>query len=128
MDATAILEQGLTDLADVLQARKVEYALIGGLAVEYHGFARGTEDIDLVLEDPISIMQPLWSVALAIGLEAMTGAQPVACIDRDFDKGATLMQVDASLTLDRLRRIGVAQLHFRHLRLRQVGHRADRSL
>lgn len=49
MDPTAILEQGLTELADVFQARGVQYALIGGLAVEYHGFSRGTEDIDLVL-------------------------------------------------------------------------------
>ena len=33
------------------------------------------EEIDLELEDPISIMQPLWSVALAIGVAAMTDEQ-----------------------------------------------------
>ena len=33
------------------------------------------EEIDLDLEDPIAIMQPLWSVALALGIEPMTAAQ-----------------------------------------------------
>jgi aspartyl-tRNA(Asn)/glutamyl-tRNA(Gln) amidotransferase subunit A len=33
------------------------------------------EDVDLALEDPISIMQPLWAVALAIALEPMSPAQ-----------------------------------------------------
>jgi aspartyl-tRNA(Asn)/glutamyl-tRNA(Gln) amidotransferase subunit A len=33
------------------------------------------EEVDLTLEDPISIMQPLWAVALAIALEPMSQAQ-----------------------------------------------------
>lgn len=69
MDATTILEQGLTELADVLQARKVEYALIGGLAVEYHGFARGTEDIDLVLSVPQMVLPAVLNDLQARGFE-----------------------------------------------------------
>ena len=33
------------------------------------------EELDLVLEDPISIMQPLWSVAVALAIEPMTPHQ-----------------------------------------------------
>jgi aspartyl-tRNA(Asn)/glutamyl-tRNA(Gln) amidotransferase subunit A len=33
------------------------------------------EEINLALEDPISIMQPLWSVALAMAIEPMSAAQ-----------------------------------------------------
>jgi aspartyl-tRNA(Asn)/glutamyl-tRNA(Gln) amidotransferase subunit A len=33
------------------------------------------EPLDLKLDDPISIMQPLWSVALAMAIEPMTGQQ-----------------------------------------------------
>lgn len=33
------------------------------------------EEVDVALEDPISIMQPLWAVALAIALEPMSQAQ-----------------------------------------------------
>ena len=52
MDATEILQQGLTELAEVLEARKVPYALIGGLAVSYRSLTRATEDIDLALSVP----------------------------------------------------------------------------
>jgi hypothetical protein len=41
------------DLADRLSQRGVTYAIIGGHAVNYHGYLRATEDIDLVfLRDP----------------------------------------------------------------------------
>lgn len=69
MDPTAILEQGLTELAEVLQARAVHYALIGGLAVEYHGFARGTEDIDLLLSVPQLVLPVVLDDLSARGFE-----------------------------------------------------------
>jgi len=52
MDATKILEQGLTELAEVFEARRVPYALIGGIAVGYRSLYRNTEDIDLLLSVP----------------------------------------------------------------------------
>src|SRR6185436_8352405 len=33
------------------------------------------EELDLELEDPIAIMQPLWAVALALAIAPMTAAQ-----------------------------------------------------
>lgn len=52
MDATETLQQALTERAEVLEARRVPYALIGGLAVGNHGLSRATEDIDLVVSVP----------------------------------------------------------------------------
>jgi len=37
------------------------------------------ESVDLALDDPISIMQPLWAVALALAVAPMTSAQRALC-------------------------------------------------
>ncbi|HTS52718.1 MAG TPA: amidase [Burkholderiales bacterium] len=37
------------------------------------------EQVDLALDDPISIMQPLWAVALALAVAPMTAAQRALC-------------------------------------------------
>lgn len=39
----------LEELARVLHQHKVEYAVIGGTAMMFHGFPRATKDIDLLL-------------------------------------------------------------------------------
>ena len=41
--------------------------------------ARQVEEIDLNLEDPIAIMQPLWAVALALAIAPMTPEQRAMC-------------------------------------------------
>ncbi len=41
---------------------------VGALA----GLSAQVEEIEFTLDDPISIMQPLWSVALALGVASMT--------------------------------------------------------
>jgi len=41
------LPQDFKDFLRLLDAEEVEYLLIGGYAVAYHGFPRATEDIDL---------------------------------------------------------------------------------
>ena len=50
-------------------------ALVDQGARQFEALGAIVEEIDLELEDPISIMQPLWSVALAIGVAAMTDEQ-----------------------------------------------------
>jgi aspartyl-tRNA(Asn)/glutamyl-tRNA(Gln) amidotransferase subunit A len=40
------------------------------------------EEIDLALDDPIEIMQPLWAVALAIAIDPMSEAQRARSIRR----------------------------------------------
>ena len=41
------LPQDFKDFLRLLDAERVEYLLIGGYAVAYHGYPRATEDIDL---------------------------------------------------------------------------------
>lgn len=42
-------QHDLEDLVKVLNQHKVEYAVIGGTAMMFHGFPRATKDIDLLL-------------------------------------------------------------------------------
>jgi aspartyl-tRNA(Asn)/glutamyl-tRNA(Gln) amidotransferase subunit A len=44
-------------------------------ARRFEALGARVEEIDLELDDPISIMQPLWSVALALGVAAMNDEQ-----------------------------------------------------
>jgi aspartyl-tRNA(Asn)/glutamyl-tRNA(Gln) amidotransferase subunit A len=50
-------------------------ALVEQGARRFEALGANVEEIDLELEDPISIMQPLWAVALALGVSPMTEAQ-----------------------------------------------------
>ena len=43
------VHQALTDLSRRLEDEGIAYALIGGMALGYHGFVRVTQDIDLLL-------------------------------------------------------------------------------
>jgi hypothetical protein len=44
------LREELSRLVDLLEREGVDYALCGGLAVAFHGYARFTKDIDLLVE------------------------------------------------------------------------------
>lgn len=45
--ATTRLPSDFRDFLKLLRARRVEYLLIGGYAVSYHGYARATADMDI---------------------------------------------------------------------------------
>ena len=38
------------ELIDILEKKEVNYIIIGGMAINLHGFARNTKDIDIFLE------------------------------------------------------------------------------
>ncbi len=50
-------------------------ALVDQGARAFESLGASVEEIDLDLDDPISIMQPLWSVALALGVAPMSDEQ-----------------------------------------------------
>ena len=50
-------------------------ALVDKGAHAFEALGASVEEIDLELDDPIAIMQPLWAVALALGVSPMTTAQ-----------------------------------------------------
>lgn len=82
VDYRAGLDQGIGGMR-VAYSRTLGYARVdaevaelterGVRALEHLG--AHVEEIDLALSDPIDIMAPLWSVALAMGVQSMTAAQ-----------------------------------------------------
>ena len=61
-------ERGLLAILAILVANEVEFLLVGGLAVGYHGYSRATKDIDIVPAPDAGNLDKLW-VAL-VDLEA----------------------------------------------------------
>ncbi len=53
--------------------------LVDRAVSEFATLGAQVEELDLVLEDPIHIMQPLWAVALALAVEPMSPAQRALC-------------------------------------------------
>jgi aspartyl-tRNA(Asn)/glutamyl-tRNA(Gln) amidotransferase subunit A len=53
--------------------------LVDRAVVELEALGAWVEELDLVLEDPINIMQPLWAVALALAIEPMSREQRALC-------------------------------------------------
>ena len=41
---------GWLDFAETLRSRNVRFAIIGGHAVNFHGYLRATEDLDIVFQ------------------------------------------------------------------------------
>jgi len=46
-----IIHDDLKDLLHILNANNVEYVIIGGYAVAFHGFIRATKDIDILFRN-----------------------------------------------------------------------------
>jgi hypothetical protein len=59
------------DLLRVLCEHEVEFVLIGGLAVAFHGFRRATKDLDIVPEQSVENLTRLWNTLEQI--EAVPG-------------------------------------------------------
>ena len=59
---------GMFDLIDLLSSNKVDYVLVGGLAVALHGYQRVTMDVDVVLEMNEANLDRFIAAAEAAGL------------------------------------------------------------
>jgi hypothetical protein len=46
-----IIQDDLKDLFRLLNAKSVEYVIVGGYAVAFHGFVRATKDIDILFNN-----------------------------------------------------------------------------
>lgn len=62
------------DLFRALHRHRVEYALIGGLAVALHGVVRNTMDIDISVVMSPENLQHLIAAARELGLTALKAA------------------------------------------------------
>jgi hypothetical protein len=68
LDASAILA--------TLAAHKVDYLVIGGLAVQAHGHPRTTQDLDLVPEPSSRNLRRLHAALTELGARSVGGAEP----------------------------------------------------
>jgi aspartyl-tRNA(Asn)/glutamyl-tRNA(Gln) amidotransferase subunit A len=86
IDYTKDLDQGVKGLrigySPTLGYAKVDAdvaSLVKQAVNEFTQLGAEVEELDLKLDDPISIMQPLWAVALALAVAPMSPAQRAMC-------------------------------------------------
>lgn len=84
------LTRDFSEFLQCLNARAVEYLVIGGHAVAYHGYPRATADLDV------------W-----VSVNAANADRLVAAL-HDFGFGVTELKSDLFLQVDRVIRMGVA--------------------
>ena len=58
------------DFLRLLEVHRVEYMIVGGYAVAYHGFPRFTKDIDIFFSDAAENLLRLQEVLMAFGFQA----------------------------------------------------------
>lgn len=90
--ATAHLPPDFKDFLKLLNAHQVEYLLIGGYAVGYHGYPRATADMDV------------W-----IAIHPQNAEKLVAAL-KEFGFDVPELSVELFLTEDRIVRMGVPPL------------------
>ncbi len=64
-------ETGLLAILATLVANEVEFLLVGGLAVGYHGFPRATKDIDIVPRPDAWNLERLWAALVELDAEML---------------------------------------------------------
>ncbi len=60
----------IIDLVSALEARKIPYALCGGMAVALHGVVRGTMDVDLVISLELKTLTETERLLKELGLQS----------------------------------------------------------
>lgn len=105
-------ETGLLAILATLVAGEVEFLLIGGLAVGFHGYPRATKDVDIVPAPEAANITRLWGTIIALD------AQPLALDDFRPE------ELPAPLSLDALLQGGNWDLTTVHGRLDVMQYRA----
>lgn len=60
------------DFLRLLESHQVEYMIVGGYAVAFHGFPRFTKDLDIFFADDCPNLQRLQRALVAFGFQAST--------------------------------------------------------
>lgn len=105
-------ETGLLAILVALVARRVDFVVIGGLAVGHHGYPRATRDVDIVPAPDPENLDRLWQALVELD------AQPLALGDFRVE------ELPAPLSRDGLDRGGNWDLATAHGRLDIIQYRA----
>lgn len=87
-------EAGLLAILATLVANEVEFLLVGGLAVGYHGYPRATKDIDIVPAPEARNLDKLWAALVALDAEMLALGEfrreelPVSLSAEELGRGA----------------------------------------
>lgn len=68
------------DFLRLLEVHRVDYMIVGGYAVAYHGFPRFTKDIDVFFSDAADNLQRLQAALVDFGFEA--GSVPLETLGK----------------------------------------------
>jgi hypothetical protein len=90
-----IFEESVLDLIKVLNKHGVKYILVGGLAVNYHGYSRTTGDVDIWLEESPGNRKKLVSAFEEYGIK---GAETF--LNHPLQAGFSEVLLDAGIYLD----------------------------
>jgi predicted nucleotidyltransferase len=58
----------LSELVNILKKDKINYMIVGGYAVNFHGYSRNTVDIDLIIKFTLSNLKKLEASLNSMGL------------------------------------------------------------
>lgn len=75
----------------VLAQRRVEYLIVGGFAVQAHGFRRGTVDLDIVARPDLVNLSRLGEALVSIGARLFRAEAPVKVGDPDLLRRASVV-------------------------------------
>ena len=103
MDSAATRPPGMTDLVRLcaaLNAAGARYMVVGGFAVNYYGFARATEDIDLLVDQAPQNVQRIKQ-----GLAVLPDNAASELADTDVAE-FTVVRILDEITVDLIARVG----------------------
>lgn len=90
----AEIEDILSRLEKIFQATKLKYVIVGGIAVIHYGHVRGTQDIDIIIEDDSSKISQFLGLLRRYKFDVMEDQFKIAYQERTnisiFDKKSFL--------------------------------------
>jgi hypothetical protein len=111
------------EILRVLGAHRVDYVVVGGIAVQTHGYIRTTQDLDIVPAPDLANLSRLGEALAALGARLHRAARPVDITDPLVLKRAALvplLTIHGRLDLLNIKTTGGTPAHYNELRDRAL--------
>jgi hypothetical protein len=111
------------EILRALTAAKVEFVVVGGIAVQAHGYLRGTGDLDIVPRPSLLNLSRLSEVLVDLEAEVLRATSPVNLTDPQLLKRAPLVPLltrSGRLDLVNIEHLAGAPASFDDLRRRAL--------